>query len=69
MKRLRTSGLQFLLALLLSLALWTFVSFTQNPSIARAVDVEVDVVGPSTGLVVVDPATGFPLEPSLESIV
>ncbi len=69
MKRLRTSGLQFLLALMLSLALWTFVSFTQNPSTVRAVNVEVDVVGPSTGLVVVDPATGIPLEPNLEANV
>ena len=69
MRRLRTSGLQFLLALMLSLALWTFVSFTQNPSEVRAVDVPVNVVGPPTGLVVVDPATGIPLEPRLETSV
>ncbi len=69
MRRLRTSGLQFLLALMLSLALWTFVSFTGNPTEEREVDVPVTVVEPPEGLVVVDPDTGLPLQPRLTTTV
>lgn len=69
MRRLRTSGLQFLLALMLSLALWTFVSFTQNPTEDRVVDVPVDVVEPQEGLVVVDGGSGLPLQPRITANV
>lgn len=67
MRRLRTSGLQFVLALLLSLALWTFVSFTQNPTRERRLDVPVEVIPPPPGLVVVDPTTGLPAQPQLNT--
>ncbi len=69
MRRIRTSGLQFLLALMLSLALWTFVSFTQNPTQERVVDVPVTVAEPPGGLVVVDQETGLPLQPRLTANV
>lgn len=60
MRRIRTSSLQFLLALVLSLALWTFVSFTKNPTELKTFVVPITIVQPSAGLIVVDPATGAP---------
>ncbi len=65
MRRLRTTGLQFLLALMLSLSLWTFVSFTQNPSQVRPYNVSVNVVPPPEGLIAVSPETGLPLQGEL----
>lgn len=65
MRRLRTSGLQFLLALMLSLALWTYVSFTQNPTEQRTFEVPVNITRPQPGLLIVDPASGEPLEPEI----
>lgn len=69
MRRLRTSGLQFLLALLLSLALWTFVSFSTNPTVTKRVAVPVAVSNPSDGLMIVDPATGEPQQPTVTATV
>jgi YbbR domain-containing protein len=65
MRRLRATGLQFLLALLLSLALWTFVSFTQNPSDQQSFEVPIDITDPRPGLLIVDPASGEPIRPEL----
>jgi YbbR domain-containing protein len=62
MRQLGTSGLQFLLALVLALALWTFVSFTENPIQEREFVVPVEVNEPAEGLTVIDPATGEPAE-------
>lgn len=58
MRRLRTSGLQFVLALVLALALWTFVSFSDNPPAKKEVVVQLDIVPPPSSLIVVDPDTG-----------
>jgi YbbR domain-containing protein len=57
---LRASVLQFLLALILSLALWTFISFTENPTRQGELEVDVAVNEPSPGLVPVNPTTGLP---------
>ncbi|HEX6291164.1 MAG TPA: CdaR family protein [Herpetosiphonaceae bacterium] len=65
MRRLRTSGLQFLLALMLSLALWTYVSFTENPTEQEAFEVPVTLIDPHEGLVLVDATTGEPAEPKI----
>lgn len=69
MRRLRTSGLQFLLALMLSLALWTYVSFTQNPTEQRTFEVPVNITNPKPGLLIVDPASGEPIEPTVVTSV
>lgn len=65
MRHLRTSGTQFLLALVLALALWTFVSFTTNPTAQRPVPVPVNIIPPSEGLVTVDPISGLPQVPQV----
>lgn len=69
MRRLRTSGLQFLLALLLSLALWTYVSFTENPTEQRIFEVPVNITSPKVGLLIVDPASGEPIQPDIMTSV
>jgi YbbR domain-containing protein len=69
MRRLRVSGLQFLLALMLSLALWTFVSFTQNPTEQKTFEIPVNLTNPSNGLVLVDPGTGEPSQPTINTRV
>jgi YbbR domain-containing protein len=69
MRRLRASGLQFVLALLLSLALWTFVSFTQNPSDQRSFEVPIAISNPNAGLLIVDPASGEPIKPQLVTTI
>jgi len=61
-RRLRTSILQFVLALLLSLALWTFVSFSGNPTTQTSLEIPVAVSEPPGNLMIVNPATGEPLE-------
>lgn len=60
---LRSAGLQFLLSLVLSLALWTFVSFSVNPTARLELSVPVVVGEPPAGLILVDPATGEPVQP------
>lgn len=61
MTRRRAAVLRGVLSLVLALALWTFVSFTQDPTETRRVDVPVATNGPpAPGLVVVDPQTGLP---------
>lgn len=62
MRSWRTATLQFLLALVLSLALWTYVSFTLNPSRQGNFEVAVSITPPPEILVVVDPNTGQPLD-------
>jgi YbbR domain-containing protein len=57
MRRIGTSGLQFTLAMLLSLALWTFVSFTTNPTERDTLTLPVTVTEPSDDLIVVNEAT------------
>lgn len=62
---IRTSGLRLLLALGLSFALWTFVSFSENPDrTSDPFNVPVNVTELSPGLVIVDqdslPRTEFP---------
>ena len=69
MRQLRASTLQFLLALMLSLALWTFVSFTQNPTEQETFEVPVVVTSPNNGLILVDPATGEPSRPKITTRV
>jgi YbbR domain-containing protein len=63
--RLRTVSLQFLLALVLSLALWTFVSFSANPTIQQMLSVPVSFTPPPDNLIIVDPATGEPITPQI----
>ncbi|MDQ5852375.1 MAG: CdaR family protein, partial [Chloroflexota bacterium] len=60
MNRLRLHGTQFFLGLLLALTLWTYVSFTTNPTATDEVITPVDAVGRAEDLVVVDPGTGLP---------
>lgn len=60
--RVRTSGLQFLLALVLALALWTFVSFSGNPPAQDVFSVPLTITSVPDTLVIVDPATGQPTE-------
>jgi YbbR domain-containing protein len=50
---------------MLSLSLWTFVSFTQNPTEVRPFSVPVDVVPPPEGLIAVNPETELPLRGEL----
>lgn len=55
MRWLRDMGLQFLIALFLSLVLWTFVTFTTNPdTTATYNNIPVEAVGLSPGLVIVN---------------
>lgn len=61
MRSWRTSILQFLLALVLSLALWTYVSFSLNPSRQDSVEVAITLAPPANNLLVVDPVTGKPI--------
>jgi len=58
--RRRLAILQWVLSLVLALALWTFVSFTQNPTVDRAVEVPLTVSEIPSGLMVVDEQTGLP---------
>ena len=60
MTRLRIHGAQLATALLLSFALWTFVSLSTNPTSSRTIGVPVQAVGLSPGLVVVNSGTGLP---------
>lgn len=69
MRRLGEFGLQFLLALVLALALWTFVSFSLNPSRLRGLPVPVRVVEPPDDLIMVDPNTGLPISPAITTTV
>lgn len=69
MRRLGEFGLQFLLALVLALALWTFVSFSLNPSLLRAVVVPVRVIAPPDDLIMVDPNTGLPISPTISTTI
>lgn len=66
-ERLRNAGLQLLLSLLLSLALWTFVSFSVNPTVRRAVQTPIVVSEPAQGLILVDLATGEPIDLELSA--
>lgn len=67
MRQIQTHGAQFLLALVLSLTLWTYVSFTTNPTATRLLSVSVGLSGLQEGLIIVDPATGLPQDPSLST--
>lgn len=69
MRRLGTFGLQFLLALVLALALWTFVSFSLNPSMQDTFSVPVRLVPASDSLVMVNPNTGLPINPVITATV
>ena len=60
MKRQRVVWLQFVLSLVLALALWTFVSFTQNPTQERTYQVPIQVRSLQPGYVIVDPSSGQP---------
>lgn len=60
MRQPRVALLQFLLSLVLALALWTFVSFTQNPTQERTFEVPITTTGLSQGLAIIDPQTGIP---------
>lgn len=57
MRRIGTSGLQFTLAILLSLALWTFVSFTTNPTRRETFTLPITVTAPPANLIIVNEAT------------
>ncbi len=61
MNRVRRHGAQFALGLLLALTLWTYVSFTTNPTATKQVTVPIDDVGLPSGLVVVNTASGLPM--------
>ncbi len=60
MSRIRLYGAQFGMALLLSLALWTYVSFTTNPTSTRIVTTTILSTGLDDTLVLVDNSTGLP---------
>ncbi len=60
MSRIRLYGAQFGMALLLSLALWTYVSFTTNPTSTRIVTTTILSTGLDDNLVLVDNSTGLP---------
>jgi YbbR domain-containing protein len=60
MRPRRVAILQFILSLVLALALWTFVSFTQNPTEDTTFNVPIDATDPRPELMVVNPDTGLP---------
>ena len=62
MNRLPIYGAQAVLALLLALTLWTYVSFITNPNARRQLPTAVQVVGLPDGLILVDPGTGLPTD-------
>lgn len=69
MRRLGAFGLQFFLALVLALALWTFVSFTLNPSVQENFDIQVGLTEPPDELIATDPMTGLPLSPTITTTI
>ena len=69
MRRLRTSGLQFLLALVLSIALWTFVSYSVNPTQEASFEVPVTITPPADGLETVAIDTLQPETPEAQVMV
>jgi YbbR domain-containing protein len=60
MSRLRIYGAQFVLGLVLALTLWTYVSFTENPNDTRQITTPLRIVGPPSGLTIVNSGTGLP---------
>ena len=60
MSSIRRHGAQFALALLLALTLWTYVSFTTNPTSTRIVITTIESTGLGENLVLVDNSTGLP---------
>jgi YbbR domain-containing protein len=60
MRQPRAAVLQGVLSLVLALALWTFVSFTQNPTDERRFSVPLATSNLPNGLMVVRPETGLP---------
>lgn len=59
MTRFRIHGAQMVLGLLLSLTLWTYVSFATNPNASRMIVVPVQDVSLGEGLVIVNAETGL----------
>lgn len=60
MRQTRVALLQFLLSLVLALALWTFVSFTQNPVQIRSFEVPITTTPLPENLISVDLQSGIP---------
>jgi len=69
MRRVRTWGLQFLLALVLSIALWTFVSYSENPTEDTTFAVPVRITPPAAGFVTVAADTLQPEVPQAQIVV
>src|SRR4028119_2224035 len=66
MSNVRRHGAQFSLALLLALTLWSYVSFTTNPTSTRILTTSIEPTGISDDLVLVDNSTGLP-EPAAQN--
>ena len=60
MNRIQLRGAQFVLALLLAMTLWTYVSFSTNPTSTKQLQARVDASGLQKGLMVVNSGTGLP---------
>ncbi|GAC1639133.1 MAG: hypothetical protein NVS4B8_05710 [Herpetosiphon sp.] len=65
MRRIRGQGVQLAISLLLALMLWTYVSFSFNPSIAKSTNAALVPINIPAETVLVDPATGLPSNPTL----
>jgi YbbR domain-containing protein len=69
MIRLRLQGAQLLLGLLLSLTLWTYVSFSTNPNSVRTFPLPVQVANRPDDLLIVNSQSGLPEDFSAEAQV
>ncbi|MBA3947357.1 MAG: hypothetical protein H0X37_22715 [Herpetosiphonaceae bacterium] len=64
MRQMRGRGIQALIALLLALGLWSYVSFSTNPTTELDTSAPVTVTNVPTGLALVDPLTAAPTLPT-----
>lgn len=69
MSNIRRHGAQFALAILLALTLWTYVSFTTNPTATRNIVTTIERSGLADDLLVVDASTGLPTDEDLTATV
>ncbi len=66
MRQMRGRGIQALIALSLAVALWSYVSFSTNPTVELDSSAPVTVTNVPTGLVLVDPVTSAPVLPTTQ---
>jgi YbbR domain-containing protein len=69
MSNVQRYGAQFGLAVLLALALWTYVSFTTNPTATRVVTVPIQKVGLADDMLIVDASSGLPTDDEQTALV